>query len=323
MESFDLHSYDHYIVAFSGGKDSTAVVLDLLERGVPKEKIELWHHLIDGRGEPAFMDWEVTEDYCRKFAERFGLKIYFSWLDGGFKREMVRRNAAKATTFFETPDGLMHAGGNRKKTSTRCMFPQITANLSQRWCSAYLKIDVCSIAVNNQPRFDGKRVLILSGERAEESAGRANYKEFEVERKTYNQTRRTVHRYRPIHKWSEQRVWDIIRFWKVVVHPCYYIGFSRCSCKFCIFGNADQFTTAGVLSPEIFSLLCTYERWFGKTLKRKLSLPDLVGEGKVYKGLRAFPEKAKQALSHQYTDEIITKEWVLPLGAYGDSDGPQ
>ena len=46
-----LEEYDKIIVLFSGGKDSLACVLHLLELGVPREKIELWHHDIDG-GEP-------------------------------------------------------------------------------------------------------------------------------------------------------------------------------------------------------------------------------------------------------------------------------
>ena len=66
MKDFDLYSYDRYIVSFSGGKDSTALLLFLLDNGVPKEKIELWHQEIDGRGRSLF-DWEVTPDYCRKF----------------------------------------------------------------------------------------------------------------------------------------------------------------------------------------------------------------------------------------------------------------
>ena len=60
----NLHSYDKYIVSFSGGKDSTACFLYLLDNGIPLDKIELWHQDIDGR-EDTFFDWEVTPDYCR------------------------------------------------------------------------------------------------------------------------------------------------------------------------------------------------------------------------------------------------------------------
>jgi len=82
------YNYDKYIVAFSGGKDSIAVVLYLLMQGIDPSKIELWHHDVDGsENESTFMDWECTHDYCRKFAQAFGLQIYFSWKEGGFKRE--------------------------------------------------------------------------------------------------------------------------------------------------------------------------------------------------------------------------------------------
>jgi len=39
--------YDYYIVAFSGGKDSVACVLKLIDEGVPLHKIELHHHCVD------------------------------------------------------------------------------------------------------------------------------------------------------------------------------------------------------------------------------------------------------------------------------------
>ena len=44
----DILSYDKYLVQFSGGKDSSAVFLYLLEEGVSLNKIELWHQDIDG-----------------------------------------------------------------------------------------------------------------------------------------------------------------------------------------------------------------------------------------------------------------------------------
>lgn len=50
-QTLNLHSYDKYIVSFSGGKDSTACFLYLLDNGIPLEKIELWHQDVDGRGD--------------------------------------------------------------------------------------------------------------------------------------------------------------------------------------------------------------------------------------------------------------------------------
>ena len=39
-----------------------------------KEKIELWHHSIDGEpGSESFMDWPITESYCKNFAEAFNV----------------------------------------------------------------------------------------------------------------------------------------------------------------------------------------------------------------------------------------------------------
>ena len=88
-----LNQYDTIIVAFSGGKDSTACFLHLLDIGVPKEKIELWHHSIDGEpGSEPFMDWPITESYCKNFADAFKVPIYFSWRHGGFKRELLKPN---------------------------------------------------------------------------------------------------------------------------------------------------------------------------------------------------------------------------------------
>ena len=47
-ELLSLEEYDMVAVLLSGGKDSIACYYKLLELGVPKERIELWHHDIDG-----------------------------------------------------------------------------------------------------------------------------------------------------------------------------------------------------------------------------------------------------------------------------------
>ena len=64
-----LVDYDRFVVFFSGGKDSIACFLHLVDQGVDISKIELHHHLVDGRESEALMDWPVTEGYCRQFAK--------------------------------------------------------------------------------------------------------------------------------------------------------------------------------------------------------------------------------------------------------------
>ncbi|KKO90587.1 FAD synthetase [Sphingobacterium sp. Ag1] len=319
-------NYDKYIIAFSGGKDSVALVLYLLDLGIDPAKIELWHHDIDGN-DNAFMDWECTHDYCQKFADAFGLQIYFSWKEGGFKREMLRDNQRTAPTWFEAPGNILKkVGGIVGKLATRLKFPQVAVDLKVRWCSAYLKIDVCSIAIRNQERFNGLKTVVLSGERGEESSARSRYKILEVDRSDSRngKLKRHVDRWRPLRDWKESEVWHIIKKYRVRVHPCYYMGWSRCSCKFCIFGNADQFASAFSVSPDQGNEIMSYEELFGVTIKRNTDLRSLISCGNPYPNITK--ELAKLATSNIYDQQIIfntNEEWVLPAGAYGESCGPQ
>jgi 3'-phosphoadenosine 5'-phosphosulfate sulfotransferase (PAPS reductase)/FAD synthetase len=314
--------YDKYIVAFSGGKDSMACFLQLLDLGIPKEKIELWHHDIDGK-DGTFMDWEVTPAYCKAFAKAFGVPIYFSWKEGGFRREMFRENSLTAPISFECADGTIKTiGGVRGKESTRRKFPQISPDLSVRWCSAYLKIDVCAAAIRHQERFEGIKTVVLSGERGEESAARGRYMYLEPDRSDLWEGRkpRYVDRWRPVKDWTEQEVWEIIERYNIRVHPCYYMGWSRCSCKFCIFGNADQFASAYFVSSTQGDEFIKIENDFGTTMKRNISLVDLINKGNVYESVS--PDLVDLATSYDYNESIFMENWILPSGAYGESCGP-
>lgn len=347
-----LPAYDYYIVAFSGGKDSIASFLHLIEEldflGIPRSRIELWHHCIDGKEGSTLMDWPITPDYCRKFANAFGVKYYESWKTGGFEGEMLRENALTASKHFEYPydddniiecgirkphfrSSVVHTreiGGDKGKKNTRRKFPQVSADLRTRWCSAYLKIDVCTAAINNQPRFRDKRTIVLTGERAEESSARAKYKHFEPDRsdnRDGKKIKRHVDHWRPVLHWKEKSVWSIIEKHRVVPHPAYRLGWGRLSCIACIFGSANQWASINAIDPARVTKIADYEKEFGVTIHRKLSVPAQVAKGTPYEDTDLNPHIIKQGLSKTYTHDIIlpsSKTWELPAGAFGESTGP-
>lgn len=326
LVTMDEQIYDHYIVAFSGGKDSMACFLFLLDQGIPKEKIELWHHLVDGREGSTLMDWPVTEDYCRKVAEAFGVKIFFSWKTGGFETEMNRENSLTKPNKFEYPqDNLIEcgiSGGVHGTPSTRKKFPQVSPDLRVRWCSAYLKIDVCTASINNQLRFNNAKTVVLSGERAEESAARSKYKMFEPDRSDNRngKSKRLVDHWRPVHQWKEKEVWNIIEKYKINPHPAYKMGWGRLSCMYCIFGNASQWKSAKTVDNARFNKIASYERRFGVTIRRDGNIIDASLKGRAYSAIT--PELIEEAKRIEYTEPVFVEKWETPAGAYGDSTGP-
>jgi len=321
----NLLEYDFILMAFSGGKDSTASFLHLLDLGADRAKIELHHHNVDGRAingaSSALMDWPSTPAYCKAFGRAFGVPIYFSWREGGFEREMLRNNTPTAPICWEAPDGSIGTTGGSGPLGTRLKFPQVSGNLAVRWCSPALKIDVGAAAIRNQARFLGKKTLVASGERAEESPNRARYLAFEPDRAC--STRRTVHRFRPVHGWTEQRVWDIIGRYRVFPHPAYRLSFSRLSCRACIFGNNDQWESLRKIDPSGFRTLEDYENRFGITIHRKLALGARADAGQPYAAC-SNPALVAEAMDPNWNGPIILPEgqWALPAGAFGSGGGP-
>ncbi|WP_145144428.1 phosphoadenosine phosphosulfate reductase family protein [Roseomonas gilardii] len=318
-----LAAYDRILVALSGGKDSVACLLALLEVGADPVRIELHHHEVDGRG-PSFMDWPSSAPYCRALAEAFGMPIYFSWRKGGFLREMLRQDAATAPIVFETPHGLDARGGDGPR-NTRLRFPQVSADLSVRWCSAALKIGVMDTLIRAQDRFLGSRTLVVTGERAEESPARARYAPSERHRTdTRDGTRRQRHvdHWRPVHGWSERAVWDILARHGVVPAIPYRLGFGRLSCMTCIFGTPALWATIRLIARAWFERVAGYERQFGCTIQRARSVRDLADRGIPYPAALAQPGLVAEALTPRWTGPIRTADWRLPAGAFGEAAGP-
>lgn len=332
VHGVNLLEYSKILVAFSGGKDSMACFLHVWESlqslGLSyKEigrRIELWHHCIDGKEGSDLMDWPCTEAYCRAVAAEFGVPIYFSWKAGGMEGEMMRDNQPTAVTRFEVPGGAVKEKGGKGDPNTRLMFPQKSADLSVRWCSAYMKIDVMATAIRNQSRFEGEKTLVVTGERAQESSARSKYKKNERHRSDLRKgkrRKRLVNHWRPILRWSERKVWRIIKDWMVRPHPAYYLGFGRVSCMTCIFASANQWATLWEIARPKVQRIARLEKQFGKTIDRTRTVMEMIERGASF--LAGTDEDLADAFSHTYKPDIFVEEWRLPAGAFtGDQCGP-
>ena len=325
----DLKSYERVVIAFSGGKDSLGALLHVIESGVELSRIELHHHDVDGDGE-VFMDWAVTRAYCQAVADFFGIPIYFSCKLGGFRREMERDGTATAPIRYEVPveggKAVMYSGG-KGKGGTRGLFPQLTADLSTRWCSGYLKIDVMAALIRNQERFYDGKTLVVTGERGEESSARARYLKMERHRVDLRDSKtkpRHVDHWRPIHGWEEAKVWEIIKRFGIVPHVAYQLGWSRLSCMACIFGSPNQWATILHIFRERFEQIETAEAATGKTIRRSESIRQAAEKGTPYPAALANPDLVVLANGHEWSVPIHVSPdaWVLPAGAFGENAGP-
>lgn len=328
-ELLPLGEYDEILVMFSGGRDSVALVLDLIDRGVPLEKIRLWHQCVDGDPNvenPYFkMDWPCTHRYCELFAQRFGLKIEFQWRQYGIAGELFRINCGSKPVYFEYQDTvIMLPTTERSQNSTRMKWPAQSPNLLIRWCSGVAKKDVSCRAIAHYPDFKRKgiKILVLTGERREESAARAKYAE--VLPHSMDSSIRRVDHWRSIIDWPEERVWGIMQRYDVLPHPAYLVGWSRCSCQSCIYNGPDEWRMLYEISPDGIEGKAEIERYLNHTIDHKEDLITKVSRGNLERMPVGHPD------FHLWLDWALMKDsltledmtgFVMPAGAFKGNSG--
>ncbi len=387
-ELLPLEDYDLIVVLLSGGKDSVACLYKLLELGVPKEKIEVWHHDIDGEHPTRRMDWRCTGNYVKALAEVEGVQLRVSYRVNGFFGELYRIGASEPIRWIEPDSGevkqcrlspnylkcqkLKEQATEKmdsflKEYGYRMRFPAKSPDLSRRWCSAYLKICVADSVISNldymgeleklggkrlkfpakrdthQGRWcsgslkaavqnrvtgnpektrDGKKILIVSGERRGESAGRSRYNEIEVHRtNAEKRSHRVVHQWRAVIDYSEKDVWEVLKRHQINPHPCYRAGWNRCSCAMCIFSTPSLFAGIRELYPEEYGELKHDEEILGFTLDNNKNLDDFVGQAKscvYWKDEAAVHSLRTGAFS---VKDVYVKDWRYPAGAFHGAEG--
>ena len=343
-ELLPLEEYDLIVVLISGGKDSVACYLKLLELGIPKERIEFWHHDIDGGHPSRRMDWKCTQNYVKALADAEGIKLRVSYRVNGFFGELYRIGASEPIEWIDPDTGEVRQcklSSNYlkckelkeqateemeellKQYGYRMKFPAKTGDLSRRWCSGNLKAAVQdSVTANLEETKHDKKILIVSGERRGESAGRSKYNEMEIHRTNAEaKAHRIVHQWRCCIDYSEKDVWELLKRHHINPHPCYRIGWNRCSCMMCIFSTPRLFAGVKELFPDDYAALRHDEEVLGFTLDNKKNLDEFIGDTKscvCWDDRKAI----HSILTGEFTtDDIYINDWKYPVGAFHGADG--
>jgi 3'-phosphoadenosine 5'-phosphosulfate sulfotransferase (PAPS reductase)/FAD synthetase len=250
----NLNDYDFVIVNSSGGKDSLAALWEIDRiakmQDYPASKVVVSHQDL---GES---EWKGTKELAKEQADLFGYD---------FKVSKRRREG-------KYDDTLLEYAERRGKWPSN----------AQRWCTSDFKRGPGARVVTALTKGMAKsKVLYVFGFRADESPARKKKKIFEVNTETTTKTR-TVHNFLPIHNWTEERVWKVIKGNKLPYHFAYDLGMPRLSCCFCIFAPFDALVIAGQNNPELLDKYVAAEKRMGHTFKAKESLADVkkaIGKG--------------------------------------------
>lgn len=146
-----------------------------------------------------------------------------------------------------------------------------------RWCTSYLKRDLMASWITNNRHLLGERCLYLTGERRDESPGRAKLPELQYHRTHLKTTRKgnfTCHWYRPVLNYEKGHMFEWGRKLGIPPHPCYeYLD--RCSCIACVLMPEEHAMLNMARYPHLFYKYLQAELKAAHTWKHKTSLNEL------------------------------------------------
>lgn len=242
----NLNKWRWIIVNSSGGKDSQTALRVVVEKcdsqGVDRSKIVVSHQCL---GE---MEWPGTKDIVFNQAEHYGIRVEVS---------KYRDKNAEEKTLLDY-------------VKKRGKWP----DSKNRFCTSEFKRGPGGRVIVKLFREAAGPVLNVYGFRADESPARAKKDTFSRNSR-FSSGQREVWDWLPIHKWSEDEVWESIRKSGVPYHSAYDLGMPRLSCRFCIFAPRAALLLAGRANPELLNEYCEIENKIGHTFQNGRSINSI------------------------------------------------
>lgn len=233
-----------FVANHSGGKDSQAQLIRLLER-VPSAQMIVVHASLGP------MEWAGAMELARDQAAAAGLTFIIAEAKKTLL-EMVERR-------FESR-------------------PEVPSwpSASTRQCTSDLKRGPIQREVRRYAKANGYKLIVnCLGLRAEESPGRRKRAVFS--KMGISNSVLTWYEWLPVHDMSTSKVFETIRVAGQEPHYAYALGNDRLSCVFCLFGSKGDLRNGRRHRPELLQQYDAMEKHTGYTMHMsRIPLVELV-----------------------------------------------
>lgn len=234
-----------FVSNHSGGKDSQAMLIKLLEV-IPPEQLIVVHASL-GK-----MEWPGALELAQQQAKNAGLPFIVARARKTLL-EMVERRFQNRPEVPSWPSA-----------STRQCTSDLKRNPIQREVRAYAKSNGFKTIVN------------CLGLRAEESPGRAKRKAFRKNEADSNSVH-TWYEWLPVHDLKAEEVFSTISAAGQEPHYAYALGNDRLSCVFCIMASRNDLRNGAKQHPELLEEYAYLEQCTGYTMHmNRIPIKELV-----------------------------------------------
>lgn len=264
MFTMNLADYSAVVVSLSGGKDSQVCLYlaDTLrrEQGYTGKVVAV--HGDTGA------EWPQTLGHCQMLCDAHGIEL------------LVARPAVDLPRYIENRCRKLQAAGRKGGwPSMQC-----------RYCTSDCKVAPIRKTIRQlfphvlaEPVLQGRqldRVLMLTGERREESSHRARLEPFADVKQMHTRYREVV-QWRPVLDHTLGDIWSAIQRSGLPRHVAYDLGNERLSCALCVLATDADIRNGAEHCPAMTEHFLRIERETGHTFKNGKSLAQILGRPEV------------------------------------------
>ena len=244
------------LLSVSGGKDSTALLLYAIERGVPFQSV----FADTGHEHPLtyeYLDYleSVLGITIRRVKPDFAARIEGKrkWIEEHWEKDGVSPERVALALELLKPTGI--------PMLDLCLWKGRFPSTKARFCTDELKVIPITLQVIAPLQREGYKVWSWQGVRADESARRSTYRRAE-------RLDGGVIAYRPLLRWTAEQVFDMHRKHGIDPNPLYKQGMGRVGCMPCIMCRKDELSQIARRFPEVIERLSKWERLVSEVSKR-------------------------------------------------------